>query len=92
MACEFGTCPRVLCKSQALLPIGLSSIPFVDSFQLYCPNCEDIYASSAQIDASYFGTTFPHLFFFTFPDLLVERKDSHEVYVPRIFGFKLVNK
>ena len=39
------------------------------------------------IDGAYFGTTFPHLFFMTFPAMVpspLARK-----YVPRVFGFKI---
>ncbi len=41
------------------------------------------------IDGAYFGTTFPHLFFLTFPELKVPK--TKEVYIPRVFGFR-VNK
>jgi len=88
---HFGRCPRVLCKGQATLPVGLSDTPNEESVKLYCPRCEDVYASKASrhghIDGAYFGTTFPHLFFLTFPEL----KPTQEVerYMPRVFGFKV---
>lgn len=40
-----------------------------------------------QIDGAYFGTTFPHLFFLTFPELKPSK--STEIYIPRVFGFKI---
>jgi len=88
---DFGRCPRVLCKGQAVLPVGLSDTPNEESVKLYCPRCEDVYASKASrhghIDGAYFGTTFAHLFFLTFPEL----KPTQEVerYVPRVFGFRI---
>lgn len=90
---QFGRCPRVLCKGQATLPVGLSDTPNEDSVKLYCPRCEDVYATKASrhghIDGAYFGTTFPHLFFLTFPEL--KPTADVERYVPRVFGFR-VNK
>lgn len=63
---DFGVCPRVLCDSHGVLPVGLSDIPGERSVKVYCPNCQDVYVSPSKlhhhIDGSYFGTTFPHLF------------------------------
>lgn len=88
---HFGRCPRVLCRGQAVLPIGLSDTPNEDSVKLYCPRCEEIYATKSprheHIDGAYFGTTFAHLFYLTFPELKVSR--SKEYYIPRVFGFKI---
>jgi hypothetical protein len=39
------------------------------------------------IDGAYFGTTFPHLFFLTFPEL--KSTKTKVAYVPRVFGFRL---
>jgi len=91
--CHFGRCPRVLCCGQALLPVGVSDTRNQESVKLYCAKCEDIYNSRSSrhdhIDGAYFGTTFAHLFFLTFPELKVVK--SVERYVPRVFGFR-VNK
>lgn len=43
--------------------------------------------SHIDIDGAYFGATFPHLFFLTFPELKVSK--ASEVYVPRVFGFRV---
>lgn len=51
-----------------------SDIPRNYTVQIFCPICRDIYnprsSRSAAIDGAYFGTTFPHLFFITFPELV----------------------
>lgn len=88
---HFGRCPRIFCRGQACLPIGISDVPNEEAVKLYCPKCEDIYHTRStrheQIDGAYFGTTFPHLFFLTFPELKPQK--AVETYVPKVFGFKI---
>ncbi|KAK7055932.1 casein kinase II, regulatory subunit [Favolaschia claudopus] len=71
---DFGRCPRVLCQSQSLLPVGLIDIPYEKSVKLYCGRCEDLYSPKSSrhgsIDGAYFGTTFPHLLFLVYPTLI----------------------
>ncbi|KAJ6489045.1 casein kinase II, regulatory subunit [Mycena sanguinolenta] len=71
---DFGRCPRVLCHSQSLLPVGLIDIPYEKSVKLYCGRCEDLYGPKSSrhgsIDGAYFGTTFPHLLFLVYPTLI----------------------
>lgn len=87
---DFGRCPRVLCHSHPLLPIGLSDLSQTKSVKLYCAKCEDTYSPKssrhAAIDGAYFGTSFPHILFQVYPQLVPAK--TNEVYVPRVFGFK----
>lgn len=39
----FGSCPRVYCNHQHLLPIGESDNPGVSKVKLFCPCCKEIY-------------------------------------------------
>jgi casein kinase II subunit beta len=87
----FGKCPRVYCRSFSLVPLGLTDLPRRSSVLLYCIHCEDAYHPRSNrysnIDGAYFGTSFPHLFFQTFKQVLPKKSTDH--YVPRIFGFRL---
>jgi len=89
---DFGTCPRVLCSHQPLLPAGLVEAKGKDSVKLYCAVCKEVYKCKSRrhenIDGAYFGSTFPHLFFLVFPELQ-PNVSSMTSYVPRVFGFKL---
>lgn len=86
-----GRCPRVLCNGQPTLPVGLTPMLGLESVRLYCPRCDEIYASKSSrhihIDGAFFGPTFPHLFLLAFPELKPD--PLHARYVPRVFGFRL---
>jgi len=85
---SFGTCPRVLCDQQSLLPVGLSNKKGAESVKLFCVNCSEVYmCMTSNIDGAFFGTTFPHLFFIVFPELWPTK--VKQLYKPRIFGFML---
>ncbi|ODV82724.1 hypothetical protein CANARDRAFT_204640 [[Candida] arabinofermentans NRRL YB-2248] len=88
---DFGYCPRVHCKLTPLLPIGLSDTPRVSSVKLYCPNCEDLYNPKSSrhsiIDGAFFGTSFPAMFFQTYPESIPVH--NVDIYTPKIFGFQI---
>ncbi|XP_066343585.1 casein kinase II subunit beta-1-like isoform X1 [Miscanthus floridulus] len=88
---DFGRCPQVNCSGQPCLPVGQSDVPRSSMVKIYCPRCEDIYTPRSKylsnIDGTYFGTTFPHLFLMTYPHLKPQK--PLQQYVPRVFGFKI---
>ncbi|PVU92537.1 hypothetical protein BB561_003757 [Smittium simulii] len=98
---DFGYCPRYYCQMTRVLPCGVSDVPEIDTVRLYCPNCNDMYSCSSSrfnnIDGAFFGTTFAHLFFETFPDFLPKNSRTsaistlgpNPIYIPKIFGFKV---
>ncbi|KMZ76105.1 Casein kinase II subunit beta-4 [Zostera marina] len=89
--CDFGRCPSFNCCGQPCLPLGQSYIPRVGTVKLYCPKCEDLYYPRSKyqsnIDAAYFGATFPHLFLMTYGNVVPQKPSQN--YVPRIYGFKI---
>lgn len=88
---HFGRCPRVHCQGQPVLPVGQSDIPREGSVKIYCPKCNDIYYPRSSrhrgIDGSYWGTTFPHLFLISYPEVKPQR--PAQFYTPRVYGFKV---
>eukprot|EP00180_Rhodochaete_pulchella_P002069 Plantae.Rhodophyta-Rhodochaete_pulchella.ctg3117.p1 GENE.Plantae.Rhodophyta-Rhodochaete_pulchella.ctg3117~~Plantae.Rhodophyta-Rhodochaete_pulchella.ctg3117.p1 ORF type:complete len:155 (-),score=7.75 Plantae.Rhodophyta-Rhodochaete_pulchella.ctg3117:204-608(-) len=87
----FGRCPRVYCSGQCVLPVGQSDLPRLGTVKVFCPMCWDLYVPKSRhhntLDGAYWGTTFPHLFLHTYPNLVPQR--NPEKYVPRIYGFKI---
>ncbi|KAH8976627.1 casein kinase II regulatory subunit-domain-containing protein [Lactarius hatsudake] len=70
----FGSCPRVYCMGCNVVPCGRSDLPGLDTVKLFCPNCNDIYVPASSrfqgVDGAFFGTTFAHLFFQTYRELM----------------------
>lgn len=88
---DFGKCPRVMCESQPLLPMGQSDVSSTSPVKLYCARCEDLYnpksSRHAVIDGAYFGTSFHNILFQVYPAMLPVK--SQKRYEPRVFGFKM---
>ena len=87
----FGKCPRVICESQHLLPMGQHDTPGVSKVKLYCAKCEDIYNPKSSrhnsIDGAYFGTSFHNILFQVYPTLVPTKTQRR--YEPRIYGFRV---
>lgn len=58
----FGTCPRVECEKQAVIPYGMSTNLGVSGCLAFCPRCRDVYIPKAyevsRIDGAAFGPNF----------------------------------
>ena len=87
---HFGECPRMLCKGQAVIPMGVADDPKHGMVKLFCPKCRDVYSclpNQRHIDGAFFGPTFPNLFFMAneskVPSAAVEQ------FIPRVFGFRV---
>lgn len=87
----FGKCPRVICESQHLLPVGQHDIPNTSTVKLYCAKCEDIYNPKSSrhnsIDGAYFGSSFANILFQVYPALMPQKTQRR--YEPRIYGFRV---
>ncbi|XP_022229747.2 suppressor-of-stellate-like protein [Drosophila obscura] len=87
---DFGICPRVYCRGQHVLPIGLSEEYNDSMVKIYCPRCLDIFdppQASAMLAGCMFGTSFPQMFFMELPSL--RPQPPTETYVPRLYGFQV---
>ena len=86
----FGVCQRILCERQLVVPIAMSEDLSISRVKTYCPLCEDVYVPRIRfvdVDGAYFGCSFPHIFFQTFPELIPTAKKKS--YIPKIYGFVL---
>jgi casein kinase II subunit beta len=89
----FGTCPRVLCTQQNVVPIGLSDELKQCRIKVFCPKCQDVFfpkKKCSDVDGAFFGSSFPHVLLQRFPELQPKEEKIH--FVPQIFGFKIKGK
>jgi len=88
---DFGTCPSFFCDNTAVVPCGLDPQVGQKAVCLYCPRCEKIYHPKKNrhllVDGAFFGPTFPHLFFLTYPSLKPMKIAPELLYTPKIYGF-----
>lgn len=89
----FGTCPRVLCERQHVLPIGTSEDLRGAQVKVFCPKCDQVYSPKSkykELDGSYFGTSFPQIFLQSYTSLVP--LEIPRPFVSRVFGFKMHKK
>jgi len=89
----FGTCPRVPCDRQHVLPIGTSEELRAAQVKVFCPKCEQVYSPKSkyhELDGAYFGCSIPQVFLQSYPSLVP--LELPRPFVPRVFGFKLHKK
>ena len=67
----FGCCPKIKCKNQPVLPIGISEKLLYNRVKVYCPKCEEVYSPDywVDLDGAYFGPSFPHEFLEAYPKI-----------------------
>ena len=90
----FGTCPRVACGGQHVLPYGMSTNIGVSGTFVFCPKCKDVYIpknrSIARMDGAAFGPNFALSFMTdTELDLKISKVKNCRI---EIFGFKCNEK
>ncbi|CAO3608214.1 unnamed protein product [Cunninghamella blakesleeana] len=87
----FGTCPRVYCGRCPVIPCGRYDEVGKESVKLYCPSCLDLYnppiSIYQRVDGAHFGTTYAHLMFENFSELIPLTRGH--IYQPKIFGFRV---
>lgn len=77
-----------------MLPVGSSDKQRTSRLKVYCNRCDETYLpkyKSINIDGSFYGTAFPHVFMATYYHALVMPPKIY-FYEPKIFGFKLFGK
>mmetsp|Transcript_3244 Transcript_3244/g.6293 ORF Transcript_3244/g.6293 Transcript_3244/m.6293 type:complete len:333 (-) Transcript_3244:2983-3981(-) len=98
-ACQFGLCPRQVCKRHPVLPVGEVDAHREQCVKVFCPRCKEVYdvwiteapaSYPTSLDGAFFGTSFPHLFLMRFPEFKFKEKAEH--FVPRVYGFKVADR
>ena len=84
-ALPIGRYPRCICNlPYQHLSLIRSDLPRNYTVDIFCPKCREVFtprsSRSASIDGAYFGTTLPHLFLMTFPELIPQRS-THSLVV-----------
>jgi casein kinase II subunit beta len=91
LASEFGSCPRVLCYNQPVLPVGMSDQLKSATIRVFCPKCEQVYMPRnrhvANLDGAWFGTSLPHMFLQAYPEQVPLAPVSS--FDAKIFGFRV---
>jgi len=96
----YGTCPRLHCDRQKMLPLGMTDKQRTSRVKVYCPRCEESYmpnrnlasrSGNINLDGSFFGSDLPHVFLKHYPTAVVVPPKVYH-YQPKIFGFQVFGK
>lgn len=89
---RYGYCPRLMCKSNNLMPVGTTLVPNRHSVKLYCSCCSDIYKppKKFRIDGAHFGPAFPAILLITIPDF--DNRRFFKQYPFKVYGFDIYSK
>ena len=74
----FGVCPRAECGGWRVLPIGLSSVPGVETVKVFCPRCQEVYNCNSTLDAAFFGPDFPLVY------MKIDKMPYRTIYHPMV--------
>jgi casein kinase II subunit beta len=91
----YGTCPRVNCQGEPVLPVGLSSNlsnrTESNPVCVFCPRCREIYHARPQqnLDGAFFGPNMCHVFVDEMN--LFSRRKGYAPYTHMAFGFRVRN-
>jgi casein kinase II subunit beta len=58
----YGLCPRIVCRGARLVPYGTTAEPDQDRVKCWCPKCHDLYESTSDVDAAFFGPDVPGMY------------------------------
>lgn len=97
--CDFGFCPRVLCRKAPVIPFGFHQNYGQSTMRLMCTLCQDIYHPSNHHDGSFWGPTFANLALLQASELNLFEKINEIRKIPldqepkpfnlNLFGFQL---
>jgi casein kinase II subunit beta len=89
----YGTCPRLNCQEERLLPIGMSSHLSTrtepNPVRVFCPCCREIYnpRPPQTLDGAFFGPNMAHIFVDEMK--LFSHKKRYAPYPHMAFGFRV---
>lgn len=88
----FGTCPRVNCREEPLLPIGKSTHCEVDTVKLYCPCCRKVYMPRPikNLDGAFWGPDAAHLLIDKMK--IIDHCLNYKQFKVQAFGFEIYDK
>jgi casein kinase II subunit beta len=90
----FRPCPRTLCRRVQCLPCGLTDDLVPDSLKMFCPGCREIYnfrePGFETVFGAFFGRECADAVMRLHPEMGGDV--NQEVYVPRIYGFRVLER